>query len=158
MIMTTKKIYLNTEVAKRLHYSVTQRPNPSKKEEPPKFYANAQAWSTVNERELSEMISTRASLTRGDVLSAITLLIQVMRESLLSGQKVRLGEFGTFYLTMNSTGALHEEDFTEANIQRVNLRFRPGQDFKDILARMQFVKDDPKYIIRDEATSDTSII
>ena len=59
---------------------------------------------------------------------------------LLDGKIIRLGDFGSFRLSISSSGADKAEDFTKNMIKGVNLLFRPGKQITDELNKAEFVK------------------
>lgn len=144
--MDEKRI-LRNEIVKVVNYSVTQRKNPIKPEDPPKYHANAQIWSSVTEKDLATMISRRCTVTRHDLLGVLSALVEVMNEVLISGQSVRIANFGSFHLSIQSDGTDHEDEFTPECITGVNIRFAPGEEFKTMTKLLKFTKVQPKYEI-----------
>ena len=61
-----------------------------------------------------------------------------MREQLLEGKKIRLGELGDFSLSLSSKGAETAEKFSSQNIQRVAVSWEPGSEFRNLLADAEF--------------------
>ena len=59
---------------------------------------------------------------------------------LLDGKIIRLRDFGSFRLSLSSSGADKAEDFTKNMIKGVNLLFRPGKQITDELNKAEFVK------------------
>ena len=59
-------------------------------------------------------------------------------EQLLNGNKIQLGELGTFGISISSVGADSIEKFTAKNIKAVNILFAPGVDFENLLGRAEF--------------------
>lgn len=69
-------------------------------------------------------------MTDGDVLNAIRGLIKQLTKNLAAGKIVRLENFGSFQLQLQSDGAETESKFTSANITDVTIQFRPGKAIK----------------------------
>ena len=59
-------------------------------------------------------------------------------EQLLNGNKIKLGEFGVFSISINCEGAESLEKFTEENIKSVNIKFNPGVDFENLVDKAEF--------------------
>ena len=59
-------------------------------------------------------------------------------ELLLNGNKVQLGELGTFGISISSEGANSMQEFTAKNIKAVNILFAPGPDFENLIDRAEF--------------------
>ena len=53
---------------------------------------------------------------------------------------VRLGDLGTFQIGVSGKGALTEEDYTPALIQKARINFRPGIALSGILTSLSFSK------------------
>ena len=61
-----------------------------------------------------------------------------MREQLLEGKKIRLGDLGDFSVSLQSKGAETAKAFTSQNITGVNVVWDCGQEFKNLLADAEF--------------------
>ena len=61
-----------------------------------------------------------------------------MREMLLEGKKIRLGDLGDFSLLLGSKGAETADKFTAQNITNVKVQWEPGQQFKNLLDDAEF--------------------
>ena len=56
-----------------------------------------------------------------------------MREMLLDGKKIMLGDLGSFQIGLNSTGTLTADDFNPAvHVKNVKVNWSPGADFLDL--------------------------
>lgn len=97
---------------------------------PKLLYAKAQASGEVTMDEMAEEISYATSLTDGDVLNAIRALVQQVNKHLAAGKIVRLENFGSFQIQLQSQGAETEKKFTSANITDAHIQFRPGKPIK----------------------------
>ena len=94
------------------------------------LYAKAQANGEITMDEIAQDISYATSLTDGDVLNALRALIQQINKNLAAGKIVRLENFGSFQIQLQSTGAETEKKFTTANIINASIQFRPGKPIK----------------------------
>ena len=61
-----------------------------------------------------------------------------MREQLLEGKKIRLGDLGDFSIVLSSKGAEDADKFTAQNITDVKVQWEPGAEFKNLLADAEF--------------------
>ena len=59
-------------------------------------------------------------------------MCECLVEQLLNGNKIQLGELGTFSISLSSEGAESIEKFTAKNIKGVNILFTPGVDFENL--------------------------
>lgn len=67
-----------------------------------------------------------------------------MIESFKKGEIVRLGNLGSFYVTLRSAGALIQKDVKEGLIKGARVRFRPGKEIKKALKALEYGKYKPE--------------
>ena len=113
-------------------------PNQMNKEEAPKAYAKAQVKEVMTFRQFVAHIAEHGGHKRGQVKGVISDMCECMVEQLLNGNKIMLGELGTFYISISSVGAESVEKFTSKNIKAVNILFAPGADFENLIGRAEF--------------------
>lgn len=121
-------------------FSVVQRPNPQKPNDPKKWYASIQSSGDISLRELSTEIAARSTVSSADVLAVLENLLHVIPEELSKGNIVRLGDFGSFALTIQSEGMGTEEEVTAASIKSNKLHFRPGKEIAKKLDVVEYRK------------------
>ena len=132
-------------MARSVTYSVVPRRNPNEKNTPPKYYAQAQARGDVSLREMSERIQATCTVHKTDVYAVLVALEDVIADALQNGEIVRLGELGTFQLSLSGKGAATEEDFDTSLIKKARINFRPGLTLADMLGSLSFSKVGIKY-------------
>ena len=117
-----------------LDYSVSARNNPIEKNEPAKYYASAQTNSVMNLNQFAKHIATHGSVyRRADIAAVLTMAVDCLREMLLNGTKVQLGDLGNFYVTFSSEGALTANEFNpDIHIKKVNVNWERGIDFLNL--------------------------
>jgi len=123
-----------------INYVLMQRVNPKDVTAPRKFYAVTKSTGEETTRQLAIEISKRNGISVADVFASIESLIDLVPERLNEGKIVRLGEFGSFSMSINSEGVEKEEDFTTANIKGNSLNFRPGKQVQKVLDTVDYVK------------------
>lgn len=123
-------------------FKVIQKVNPQDVAGPRKFYAVAQSTGDAKLRFLAKRISKETTLGTPDVLAVLEALLQDIPELLLDGKIVRLGDFGSFRLSLSGEGADTEEEYHSGLIKKTKLHFRPGKEFKDQLSTVVFRKTD----------------
>ena len=138
-------------MARSVTYSVSPRINPRDKEAAPKFYAQAQARGDVNIREMATRIQSTCTVTKADVYAVLVALEDVIVEALQNGEIVRLGELGTFQLSISGKGAVTEEDYDVSLIKKARINFRPGSALVGALSGLTFQKVDVKYTRKPES-------
>ncbi len=123
-----------------VNYSVIPRANPQSPQAAKKFYAIAKSSGEVSLRELSNMISKRSTVSNADVMAVLESLLEVLPERIAEGDIVRLGDFGSFNLTISSTGSEKEEDVNATSITKNSLNFRPGKVLQKALDTISYKK------------------
>jgi len=76
--------------------------------------------------------------SRADISAILYMAVDCMREMLLEGKKIRLGDLGDFSLLLASKGAETADKFTAQNITNVKVQWEPGQQFKNLLDDAEF--------------------
>ena len=127
-------------MARNVTYSVVPRINPREKNDPPKYYAQAQASGDVNIREMSERIQASCTVTKADVYAVLVSMEDVIIDALKSGEIVRLGDLGTFQIGVSGKGNLTEEEYDSSLIQKARINFRPGIALSGILTNLTYAK------------------
>ena len=127
-------------MARNVTYSVVPRINPREKNDPPKYYAQAQASGDVNIREMSERIQASCTVTKADVYAVLVSMEDVIIDALKSGEIVRLGDLGTFQIGVSGKGTLTEEEYDSSLIQKARINFRPGLALSGMLTSLTYAK------------------
>ena len=127
-------------MARNVTYSVVPRINPREKNDPPKYYAQAQASGDVNIREMSERIQASCTVTKADVYAVLVSMEDGIIDALKSGEIVRLGDLGTFQIGVSGKGTLTEEEYDSSLIQKARINFRPGIALSGILTSLTYAK------------------
>src|SRR5574344_2748875 len=109
------------------------------KTEVQKAYAIAQYSEVMNIEKFAKHISTHGCVySRADISAILYMAVDCMREQLLEGKKIRLGDLGDFSVNLSSKGAETADKFTAQNITGVNVMWDPGMEFKNLLADAEF--------------------
>ncbi len=122
-----------------IDYSIYLQHNPLDKDAALKAYAKPQMRELMSFSKFVEHISSHNGVfSRGTVRGVITDMCECLVEMLLEGKKVQMGELGNFWISLSSDGADKLENFSASNIKAVNIVFKPGTDFENLLNRAQF--------------------
>ena len=127
-------------MARNVTYSVVPRINPREKNDPPKYYAQAQASGDVNIREMSERIQQTCTVTKADVYAVLVSMEDVIIDALKSGEIVRLGDLGTLQIGVSGKGTLTEEEYDSSLIRKARINFRPGVALSGMLTTLTYTK------------------
>ena len=123
-----------------IDYSVSPRHNPMEKNTPPRFYASAQTNKTVNLEEFARHISTHGCVyKRADISAVLTMAVDCLREMLLNGYKIELGDLGSFYISFSSEGTVTAKDFNPIHhIKTINVNWERGLSFLNLKENAEF--------------------
>jgi predicted histone-like DNA-binding protein len=122
-----------------INYSVFMMGNPVNIDAAPKAYAKPQISEIMPFGKFVKHIADHNGVfTRGTVKGVIADMCECLIEMLLEGKKVQLAELGNFWLSLTSEGAESLKQFTEGNINAVNIVFTPGEDFENLRSRATF--------------------
>jgi predicted histone-like DNA-binding protein len=119
-------------------YTVNERGNPLNPSQPKKWYAGAKSTGDITFRALCKEIAQRSTVSPADTQAALAALTEVLAERLAEGKIVRLGDFGTFQVSISSEGAETEEKFNASLIKSSKIVFRPGTDLKEMQNNLKF--------------------
>ena len=104
-----------------------------------KAFAIAQYSDVMTIDKFARHIATHGSVYhRADIAAILYLAVDCMREQLLEGKKIRLGDLGDFSVNLSSKGADKAEAFSAQNITDVKVMWEPGTEFKTLLSEAEF--------------------
>ena len=112
---------------------------PGKPEEGNKTLPCAQCRQVMDLSDMAKHMSGHSSkYDKGDVMAVATQLTSCIREQLLLGNKVVLGDLGAFSVSLEAESADNAESFTTALIKKVKVRWEPSNEFKDLINDASF--------------------
>jgi len=104
-----------------------------------KAYGTAQCREVLDLEKFARHIASHGcAYDEGDIQAIIKKVVNCLREQMLLGNKVVLADLGGFYPELATEGAVTVEDFTTDNIKAVNVRWAPGDSFKDLRQEATF--------------------
>ena len=102
-------------------------------------FAISQYTDVMTIEKFAKHITSHGSVySRADISAILYMAVDCMREMLLEGKKIRLGDLGDFSLLLGSKGAETADKFTAQNITNVKVQWEPGQQFKNLLEDAEF--------------------
>ena len=118
-----------------IHYSIAVRkthPGDETNTET-KAYGVAQVRKILTMEQFAEHISLHGSLYGKDLIEGVLAkCVNCLRELLVEGKRISLGDLGTFFYTFSSTGAATAALCSDKNIKAVNARWRGGSKFRNL--------------------------
>ena len=76
--------------------------------------------------------------SRADISAILYMAVDCMREQLLAGKKIRLGDLGDFSVNITSRGADSTALFTPQYITGLNVQWDCGPQFRNLMAEAEF--------------------
>ncbi len=146
-----------------INYSIVMRGNPRDPEASKKAYATAQYTEVMTLEKFAEHIANHGCVyKRSDIIAILTMAVDCMREQLLAGQKIQLGDLGSFYISLNSEGALTAAEYNPAiHVKRVNVNWSCGRHFTDLLQEAEFnlvaSREATRRVVKALKAGDTSV-
>ena len=109
-----------------LKYKVVSRINPQNKSEQPKWYGKAVQDRTIDfEGLVTHMSEHNSPYSRGVIHGVLTDMLDCVKELVLDGKSVRLGDLGLFTVGLKTSGAKSRDRWSVAtHVQGVTLNVR----------------------------------
>ncbi len=96
-------------------------------------FAISQYTDIMTIEKFAKHITSHGSVySRADISAILYIAVDCMREMLLEGKKIRLGDLGDFSILLTSKGAEDADKFTSQNITGVKDQWEPGQEFNNL--------------------------
>ena len=121
-------------------YIVVPHKIPSKPNEPLAYYPRLKSSGEISLREIAKDIAQESTVSPGDTMAVIESLLQNIPRYLAQGYIVRLGELGSFYLSIQAEGSPDPESVNRYKIKRNKLHFRAGKLVKQMLKHLDYRK------------------
>ena len=122
-------------------YIIVQHKVPSKPDDPPVYYPRLKSTGEIGLREIAGDIARISTVSTSDTVAVIESLIQKIPDYLADGLIVRLGDLGSFYLSIQAEGSPDEASVNRFKIKRNKLNFRAGKLIRKMLKSIVYVKD-----------------
>jgi predicted histone-like DNA-binding protein len=106
---------------------------------PKKYYAVLKVIKQISDKEVADLIADETTLNPNEAAMAVKQFKKILIRLLLAGNSVQLGDWGSFHLTCNSKGFDTREEVTANAINKVKTRFAPGKEFKEAIAKAEFI-------------------
>lgn len=119
-----------------IKYVIRSKVNPRKREEV-KYYPQMATTSPLTLAQIIKRVEKRSTVSSADVKAVLDALQYEVIEALASGSTVRLGDLGSFRLTIKADGtdtAAEAKKLGAQLIKRVNVQFTKSTTMRDTLA------------------------
>ena len=102
-------------------------------------FAVAQYTDVMTIEKFARHIATHGCVySRADISAILYMAVDCMREMLLDGKKIRLGDLGDFSISLSSKGAESADKFTAQNITAAKVVWDAGAEFKNLMKDAEF--------------------
>ena len=129
----------------RINQAKQEGKNPEKKDldlvktEKQNAFAISQYTDVMTIEKFAKHITSHGSVySRADISAILYMAVDCMREMLLEGKKIRLGDLGDFSLLLGSKGAETADKCPAQNINQVKVQWEPGKEFKNLIDDAEF--------------------
>ena len=113
-------------------FKLVLRPSkPGEKDSEKKFYAVSKTNGTSSMKTLCKLISARSTVSSADVKAVLDMELQ-------EGRIVRLGDFGSFRISVSSDGVTDKKDFNSSMLRPPRIIFTPGGELKDTKKTLEY--------------------
>jgi len=111
-----------------------------------KYYGMAKSTSVSGLKEICNLVCARSTLSPADVRCMIESLDWVIDHELRGGRTVKLGELGTFRMSLKSEGAITRKELTAHKIRKGKVIFTPGATLLEAAREVSFepYEEDPE--------------
>lgn len=123
-----------------IKFKSVQRGNPSDPTAQKKYYATVISDGSTELKELAEMVALQTTVSPTDCYAVLMALEGNVIRELRKGKIVRLGELGSYRLSVNAEGRETPEDVDADAVKKTRIIFRPGEGMSDMLKSLKFKK------------------
>ncbi len=100
---------------------------------------------TIESRELAEYAEQDSQIDRARVEYIMASVVKQIKEMVLNGHKVELGDLGVIGLTCQGTGSERQEDVSvKKNVKGLKVTFRPSLYLKEKMTRVSMTLVTPR--------------
>ena len=123
-----------------IYFKTQPKVNPQDLAAPKKHYAVAVSQNVVDFEELAEFVSDQTTVSEADCYGVLKAVENIIVREMRKGRSVRLGDIGTFHISISSEGMDTPDEVTAHAIKKARTQFRPGKKFRSMLKSVNFVK------------------
>lgn len=121
-------------------FTVTKKYIPSQPNPIIAYYPRVATSGVLDLEALSERISDSCSVTESDCNAVVISLVKEITRALEQGNIVRIGQLGSFQISVQSTASTTPEEVDKSKIKSSSIIFRPGKKLKLMLKQLVFTK------------------
>lgn len=96
----------------------------------------------MDDKEVARLIADETTLNPKEAEMAIAQLEKVLLNLLKGGYSVKMGDWASFSVSVNSRGVATKDEVTANLIEKVNVNCRFSPSFKESINKAEFVPAD----------------
>lgn len=122
-----------------IEYSIVMNQAPGSTSKKWGAHARSQVRKTMSLNDFADHLAKhKCNYDRADIYAVLAKAVSCMRELVLDGCKVELGDFGSFYATLKSDEADFPNEFTDRNINTVTVNWERGERLRNMRSEATF--------------------
>jgi predicted histone-like DNA-binding protein len=114
---------------------------PSKPDQPVMYYPRLKSRGDVDLRQIANDIAMGSTMSRADTIGVVESLLETIPRYLAEGYIVRLGELGSFSLSIQAEGSDRPENVRASKIKKNKVNFRAGKLLRQMLKHIKYERD-----------------
>ncbi len=130
----------NLIIINMINYKMVSKRDPRDAQSAVSYHALAISSGTSDLRTIANKISDRSTLTTVDTMAVLEALVSLIPQELADGKIVKLGDFGSFRISLRSEGSASPDDFSKNLITETKVHFRQGSEFRRKFQGLGFAK------------------
>lgn len=105
-----------------------------------KHYAVAKYKGELDLNDMARKLSNGSTVRQSDVYAVLIGLIEQMKFDLADGYRIKLGELGSFSISLKSKGHLDSKKINARSIIGNKIQYRPTKQFKSCFRTLRYYK------------------
>jgi len=120
-------------------YNKVERGNPSDRDAVKRWYPVIKSTNLVKEKAVAKLLADETTLNAKEAEMAVSQLLKVVTNLLLSGSTVQLGDLGSFRVVAKTEASDKEAEVNANKIKGIRVRFIESAELKDAMKKAKFV-------------------
>jgi predicted histone-like DNA-binding protein len=105
-----------------------------------KFYASPVHDKEISLESLTRAIEKTSTVNGADIRAVLYAMVEEAVGGLSDGRIIRLGDLGSFRITLSSEGKNTAEEVTGNSVKKTGVIFTPGKRLQEMLKTAKFTK------------------
>ena len=105
-----------------------------------KYYALVKASGEDTLHDITEKIEKMSTVSGVDIRAVLYALVEVMKMSIADGKIIRLGDFGSFRVSVSSLPEETPEDVGAKSVKDARIIYNPDKRLKSWLRKLKYKK------------------